>query len=243
MKYFDELDETSVGDTTSFNDNLCIRDSYARNLFLFENISDEKVAEITQDIIRFNHDDAGKSEDARIPIVLYISSDGGDVYGALQLYDIICASATPVYTFVLGKAFSSAFFVSIAGQKRFALTNSVFMWHDGYETVASSHYKAKDIMEWYTVLEAKMNNLIINRTKLTSDILTQYLHTEWYFTAEDALKYGVIDEIRNDFVLEDRILHNLAQVKNDSDILMTFDPEAKISISQILTMFQKQTND
>ena len=99
-----------------------LKDLKQRKLFIAANISQETVEDAVRHIMQFNREDADIPAEERKPIILYVSSNGGDVDAGFELIDVIMNSKTPVYTINLGYQYSMGFLIGLAGHKRYALS-------------------------------------------------------------------------------------------------------------------------
>lgn len=135
------------------------------------------------------------------PIYIYINSNGGSIVHGLAIYDTINHIEAPVYTVCTGLAASMGAFLLTCGEKghRSALKHSRILIHQplvstkyGYAERESDLRKlAEDLQKNRDLLEEIMS-------KNTGQPLEQ-LHKDCerdnWFSAEEALKYGLIDEI------------------------------------------------
>ncbi len=163
-----------------------IKDLQQRKLFLNDDISPETVEDIVKHILQFNTEDYGLDPEKRRPILLYLSSDGGDVDAGFELIDVICSSKTPVYTINLGYQYSMGFLIGIAGHKRFAMPNAKFLMHDGSNFVYSSTAKAQDQMEFQKKVEQRVKTYIMSKSKIAEEEYDSKYRVEWYFFADEA---------------------------------------------------------
>lgn len=170
-----------------------LRDLKQRKLFLNEDVSAFSVAEIVKHIMQFNAEDRLIPVEERTPILLYVTSNGGEVDAGFELIDVIQSSKTPVYTINLGYQYSMGFLIGIAGHKRFATKNAKFLHHDGTNVIINSGTKVKDQMEFQDKIEARIKNYVINRTKVTEQEYDTHLRQEWYLFADEAKEYGMVD--------------------------------------------------
>lgn len=170
-----------------------LRDLKQRKLFLNEDVSAFSVSEIVKHIMQFNAEDRLIPVEERTPILLYVTSNGGDVDAGFELIDVIQSSKTPVYTINLGYQYSMGFLIGIAGHKRFATKNAKFLHHDGTNVIINSGTKVKDQMEFQDKIEARIKNYVINRTKVTEQEYDTHLRQEWYLFADEAKEYGMVD--------------------------------------------------
>ncbi len=167
-----------------------------RKIILNAEINDNIVERVILQIIKFNDEDKDIPREKRKPVEIYIHSNGGDVITGMALCSIIKNSITPVYTIVVGIAASMGGLILMSGQKRFALSPfSTILIHDGYCQVVSSGKKAKQTMDFYSQLDKKTKQFILENTKITEEIYEEKASDEWYFMAKEAIELGLIDEI------------------------------------------------
>ena len=79
-----------------------LNDLKQRKLFLNVDVEQLSVADIVKHIMQYNKEDKGIDPKDRQPILLYVTSNGGEVDSGFELIDIIQNSKTPVYTINLG---------------------------------------------------------------------------------------------------------------------------------------------
>lgn len=172
-----------------------LNDLKQRKLFLNVDVEQLSVADIVKHIMQYNKEDKGIDPKDRQPILLYVTSNGGEVDSGFELIDIIQNSKTPVYTINLGYQYSMGFLIGLAGHKRFALRNAKFLHHDGTNVLINSGTKVKDQMEFQDKIEERIKQYVISRTKVTDAEYDTHLRQEWYLFADEAKKYGMVDYI------------------------------------------------
>jgi ATP-dependent Clp protease protease subunit len=138
-----------------------------------------------------------QSEDATKDISVYINSPGGSIYAGLAIYDTMQFLKPDVSTFCVGMAMSMGAVLLAAGAKgkRYCLPNSTVLIHQplgGAEGQAADiEITAKEILRLrnsiYEIL-AKHTGQTIDRIKTDSD-------RNFYMSAEEAVKYGIVDEL------------------------------------------------
>jgi len=164
------------------------------------------LSEVTQqsanEIIRFiydiNNEDKNLTLDQRSPIKILINSDGGDVYSGFGIVEAIRNSETPVYTICHGQAQSMALLVLAAGYKRFIGAYSTVMYHEiswEVDYQPRKHHK-QELAEGNRAQEI-YDSLLIEFTNVNHDQLNIHKDASsyWYISAEDALRYHIVDEI------------------------------------------------
>lgn len=150
---------------------------------------------VSRVIIQINQDDKGIPVDERVPLKLFISSDGGDVFAGLQMIDIIANSTTPIWTINVGHEYSMAAIVGLAGTKRYATKNASFLIHDGAVSIQDSGSKVHDFIKFDKKLNDRIKNFVLEHSTITAKLFNSRARNEWYFFADDAKKYGMIDGI------------------------------------------------
>lgn len=173
-----------------------LKDLQQRKLFLNTDIDQSSVSEIVKHILQFNHEDYGiEPPEHRRPILLYVTSNGGEVDAGFELIDVIKASKTPVYTINLGNQYSMGFLIGLAGHKRYATKNAKFLMHDGSQFIYNSGAKAQDEMRFQCRVEERVKNYILANSRVTSDEYDSKLRIEWYLFADEAKEKGFVDYI------------------------------------------------
>lgn len=191
-----EIDLSEVmGGNVLVEEILHMNDLKARKLFLNEEINMATIEPVCKHILRYNADDKGKAIEVRQPIILYLSSNGGEIYSGYQLIDVIMASKTPIYTVNLGFQLSMGFLIGLAGHKRFATPNAKYLIHDGSSVCWNSTSKVRDEMEFHNRNEERMRQFVLDRTKITPEMYDAKLRMEWYMFADEAKEMGVTDYI------------------------------------------------
>jgi len=138
-----------------------------------------------------------ESEDSKKDIHLYINSIGGSVTAALAIYDTMNCIKPSVSTICVGVAASAGAVLLAGGEKgkRFALPNSEIMIHQvmgGTEGQASDiEIEAKHILR----IKAKLNEILAKHTSKPLGQIEKATDRNFFMTAEDAKKYGIIDKI------------------------------------------------
>ena len=172
-----------------------LNDLKQRKLFLNVDVEQLSVADIVKLIMQYNKEDKGIDPKDRQPILLYVTSNGGEVDSGFELIDIIQNSKTPVHTINLGYQYSMGFLIGLAGHKRYATQNAKFLMHDGSNFVYNSGAKAQDQMEFQKKVEERVKQYILSRSKLTSEEYDSKLRVEWYLFASEAKDKGFVDYI------------------------------------------------
>jgi len=137
------------------------------------------------------------SQDAKKDITLYINSPGGSVTDGLAIYDTMQYIKPDVSTICVGMAASMGALLLAAGAKgkRMALPNSQILIHQvmgGAEGQASDiKIKAEQILK----IRDNLNKIMSKHTGQRLDKVEKDTDRDYYMTADEALKYGLIDKV------------------------------------------------
>lgn len=181
------------------------------------------------------------NESKTAPIYLYIDSPGGSVCSGVSAVDVMNYIKAPVYTIVTGMAASMGAVLLSSGEKnhRYALSNSTIMTHQSIGGAQGTIQDAKVEMEYWDKLNTRLSMILAKNCGMT---LKEYEKTvdrnNWMF-AEDALKYGIIDEI---LVSEDDAgitLPDLNAIREDVDAALVAEKYKKFCEALHLDMIPK----
>lgn len=162
-----------------------------RIIFLGTGINDQ-VANIVQAQLLFL-----ESADASKDIQIYINSPGGSVYAGLGIYDTMQFIKPDVATICTGIAASMGAVLLCAGEKgkRSGLTHSRVMIHQplgGAQGQASDiEITAREILK----LKDELYQIISKHSGQSFDKVNEDSDRDYWMKADEALKYGMIDEI------------------------------------------------
>jgi ATP-dependent Clp protease, protease subunit len=136
--------------------------------------------------------------DAERDIEIYINSPGGSFTALTAIYDTMRYIKPDVRTVCLGQAASAAAVILAAGTKgkRLALPNSRILIHQpategGYGQSSDIEIQAREILR----IRSLMEQMLADDTGKTIDEVSRDIERDKYLTAEQALGYGIIDEV------------------------------------------------
>ena len=143
-----------------------------------------------------------ESEDPDKEISLYINSPGGSVTDGLGIVDTINYIKCPVTTFCIGMAASMGAVLLASGEKgkRFATPNSEILIHQPLiggqgGGISGQATEIKIHADQMIKTREKLNKILSERTGQPLDVIERDTERDHYMTAEEALKYGLIDGI------------------------------------------------
>jgi ATP-dependent Clp protease, protease subunit len=138
-----------------------------------------------------------ESEDPEKDISLYVNSPGGGVYAGLAIYDTMQFIKPDVQTICFGVAMSMGSLLLAGGTpgKRAALPNSRILIHQpsgGFEgQSADIEIHAREILD----LRGHVDEIYARHTGQTVERVHEDMERDRFFTAEQALEYGLIDRV------------------------------------------------
>jgi ATP-dependent Clp protease, protease subunit len=130
-------------------------------------------------------------------ISLYINSPGGHVDDTMAIYDTMRFIGSPVATYCIGSAQSGAAVILAAGTKgkRHALPHAKMMLHQPWGGVSGSAADIKIQAEEILKAKAMITGILAKHTGQTIEKITAETERDRYMTADEALAYGLIDEV------------------------------------------------
>ena len=141
-----------------------------------------------------------ESEDPDREISLYINSPGGSITDGMGIVDTINYIKCPVSRICVGLAASFGAVLLANGEKgkRFATPNAEILIHQpliGGNGIAGQTTEIKIQAEHMIKTRAKLNKLLSDKTGQSVETIEKDTERDNWMTAEEALKYGLIDGI------------------------------------------------
>jgi ATP-dependent Clp protease protease subunit len=147
-----------------------------------------------------------EAENPNKDISIYINSPGGVVTSGLAVFDTMQYIRPDVATVCIGQAASmgSLLLTSGAKGKRFCLPNSRIMIHQPSGGVqgqaADIEIQAKEIL----ALRARLNDIYARCTGQPLEVIEKAVDRDKFLTPEEALDFGLIDEVVTDREVEEK---------------------------------------
>lgn len=137
------------------------------------------------------------SQDNKSDIKIYLNTPGGVVTGGLAIYDTMQHVASPVSTICVGIAASMGAVLLSAGAKgkRFILPNAEVMMH---QVMGGAQGQASDIKiqaEHILKMKDRLNRILSKHTGQTLSRIEKDTDRDYFMSAEEAVKYGLVDKI------------------------------------------------
>jgi ATP-dependent Clp protease, protease subunit len=162
-----------------------------RIIFVAGEVDDEMANIIVAQLLHLEADDPDKD------IALYVNSPGGSVYAGLAIYDTMQYIKPDVSTICVGIAMSMGALLLSGGAagKRMSLPNSKILIHQvssGFQGQASDiEIHAREIID----TRQRLDKILAFHTGQDFDKVTTDTERDYFMSAEEATKYGLIDRV------------------------------------------------
>ena len=162
-----------------------------RIVMLFTPINDPVANTIIAQLLYLDREDPDKD------ISLYVQSPGGVINAGLAIYDTMQLIRAPVSTICVGMAASMATVLLCAGTKgkRYSLPNATIHLHQAAGGVqgqaADIAIAAREILREQEIIQG----ILVKHTGQPLEKIVHDTDRDFYLNPEQALEYGIIDEI------------------------------------------------
>lgn len=130
-------------------------------------------------------------------ISIYINSPGGSITAGMAIYDTMNFVKSDISTICIGMCASMAAFLLSSGtkNKRYSLPNGEVMIHQPLGGAQGQATEIKIAAERILKLKEKLNKILSNNTNQDIKKIEQDTERDYFMSADEALKYGLIDKI------------------------------------------------
>ena len=158
-----------------------------RIVFLVGEINHASAARVMMQMLYLENQKRGQE------INFYINSPGGAVDDTLAVYDTMRFISAPVATYCIGRAYSGAAVLLSSGEKgkRYVLPHAKVMIHQPFGGVGGQAEDIRIQAEQIIKAKAELTRIIAMHTGQTVERVQQDSERDKYFTAEEAVKYGM----------------------------------------------------
>ena len=164
-----------------------------RKIFLWGEVSDKSAKDITEKLLYLEWTDPGKD------ITFYINTPGGSITAGMAVYDTIQLITSPVSVVVTGMAASmgSILLSSAPKGKRYVYPHSRVMIH---QPLISGRMVAPAVdiniqAEEMEKLRHELNQILADASGKPLEQVEKDTDRDFYLNAEEAIEYGLADEI------------------------------------------------
>ena len=182
------IEQTNTGERTYDIFSRLLKD---RIIMLTGEITDDTATVICSQLLFLANENSTKD------ISLYINSPGGSVTAGMAIYDTMNFVKPDVSTVCMGMAASMGAFLLSSGQKgkRFCLPNAEVMIH---QPLGGTQGQASDMeiaVNHILRTKEKLNSILSSNTGQTIDTIKRETDRDNWFSAKEALDFGLVDKI------------------------------------------------
>ncbi len=162
-----------------------------RIIMLSEEVNDTTASLIVAQMLYLESQDPDKDID------FYINSPGGSITAGMAIYDTMQYIKCDVSTICIGMAASMGAFLLAAGApgKRLALPNSEIMIHQPLSGMQGQATDIKIHADRIIRIKSHLNSILSDVTGKPIEVIEQDTERDNFMTAEEAMKYGLIDRV------------------------------------------------
>lgn len=162
---------------------------------LLGEVKDENINELAHRMILLSE------QDPVADIIFLINSPGGSVTAGSSLFDVMEALPNDIVTVGLGMAASMGQFLLTAGTpgKRFATKNLEVLLHQPHGGSGGTPFDIKISAELINRMKHRLAGITAQRTGRTLEEVNSDGDRDHWYSAEEALDYGFVDYIVEDF--------------------------------------------
>jgi len=182
------IEQTSKGERSYDIYSRLLKD---RIIFLGEEVNETTASLIVAQLLFLESEDPSKD------INIYINSPGGSVTAGMAIYDTMHYIKCDVSTICIGMAASMGAFLLAGGTKgkRFALPNSEVMIHQPLGGAKGQATEIQIAAENILKTKEKLNRMLAANTGKTYEEICNDTERDHWLNAQEALDYGIVDQI------------------------------------------------
>jgi ATP-dependent Clp protease protease subunit len=162
-----------------------------RIVFLGQEVDDQIANLLIAEILYLDAENPDKD------IYLYINSPGGLAYAGMAIYDVMQHVHCDVATICVGMGMSAAAMILAGGAsgKRSALPNAKIMIHQGSGGARGAPRDMEIQLQEALATTKRMAQILAHHTRQPIERVERDIDRDFYMTAEEALAYGIVDDI------------------------------------------------
>ena len=138
-----------------------------------------------------------QEEDPNKDITMYINSPGGSIIDGLAIYDTMNFISCDVSTVCVGLCASMGAIILSSGTKgkRYALENSEILIHQASSGTQGTVADMTIDMQHAINMNEKTKKILVKNTNQSYEKITNDINRDYWLTSEQAVQYGLIDNV------------------------------------------------
>lgn len=196
MATMEEVIKATLAELTSgYDEYQFLEGLKTRDIYFNDQVSLDIINRAVHNIFRWNAEDdkAGLENEARPPITLHLTTEGGCILSMWSLINAIQSSKTNV----IGKGYamiaSAGAYILISCHQRLVQKDATVLLHAGSLSLQGEANAAKQTMKHYGEYDKRVKELVLSRTKITPAMYTKRSKDEWYEHGDTAVVLGIAD--------------------------------------------------
>ncbi|MBC2602188.1 ATP-dependent Clp protease protease subunit [Puniceicoccus vermicola] len=164
-----------------------------RKIFLWGEVSDDSMKEVTEKLLYLESEDPGKE------IKFYINTPGGSITAGMAAYDTMKLISSPVTVIVTGMAASMGSILLSGADKgrRFIYPHGRVLIH---QPLISGTFMAPAVdiniqAQEMERIRDELNKILAEASGKDLSVIENDTDRDFYLTAEESIQYGLVDEI------------------------------------------------
>lgn len=130
------------------------------------------------------------------PMNLHLNSPGGDVFDGLTIYQALKARSEPTTVHVDGLAASIASVIAMGADKVVMAPKATLMIHDGWTAAAGNAQDFRKLVDLLDKTSTNIASVYADKAGGTVDFWRDRMKEETWYSAEEALEAGLVDEVQ-----------------------------------------------
>lgn len=184
-------------DSDTDNDNNDLIYVEENKIMFYSDVEPKSIFKLIKAIDKAKKYCISRNNDKELPIYLHICSDGGNLYSALAVIDIILDSHIKIITICEGCVASAGVLIALAGKERHIRKHAYMLIHEIRSGCNGKYSECKDDMINNDILMKDMKKYMNERTnnRLLKKELDKILIHDIIWDSNKCLKYGLVSKI------------------------------------------------
>lgn len=130
------------------------------------------------------------------PIVIKLNSPGGDVFQGIEIYNYLKNHTSHVTVEVTGLAASAASIIAMGADEIIMNTGTSLMVHEASAYARGTKTDIKKVLNALDTIDKSIVDIYVEKTNRTDVEINNWINDEKWFTAEEAVEFGLADSIK-----------------------------------------------
>lgn len=130
------------------------------------------------------------------PIVIKLNSPGGDVFQGIEIYNYLKNHTSHVTVEVTGLAASAASIIAMGADEIIMNTGTSLMVHEASAYARGTKTDIKKVLNALDTIDKSIVDIYAEKTNKTDVEINNWINDEKWFTAEEAVEFGLADSIK-----------------------------------------------